>query len=296
MGGLFVNDMEIASFLSVARTGSFTISARELSSTQQAVSRNIQSLEAELGFSLLNRGSHAITLTWAGQRFMEWRTEHDAQLSALERQSRRMSPAGADELFIAWNDWTGCPVGLEEDIRCFCEAYPSVRLHTRQGSTEQVTAMLSDGNADIAVLPEYSTHSLSGLIASPPFASQPLYFISRDLDELPPPEALSSITQLAAAMGEGSEEAARRRVQMFCAELGLAPKQVEILPNVHSTFTQLLCGGCYTVAPIERTEWGLRSIPLPGPGARLVFVTPQGRISPWVSLFESFIRQRRRAA
>lgn len=286
--------MEIACFLSVARTGSFTISARELSSTQQAVSRNIQNLEDELGLALLHRGSHAVTLTWAGQRFMDWRREHDAQLSTLERQSRRMSPAGMDELYVAWTDWTGCPLGLEDDIRCFREAYPDVNLHTRQGSTEEVTAMLSNGNADIAVLPEYNTHNLSGLIVSPPFATQPLYFISRDIDELPPPEELSSVTQLAAAMGETSEAEARRRVKMFCAELGLSSKQVEILPSVRSTFTQLLCGGCYTVAPVERAEeWGLRFLPLPGAGARLVFVTPQGHISPWVSLFESFIRQRR---
>ena len=221
-----MNDMEIASFLSVARTGSFTVSARELSSTQQAVSRNIQALEKELGYPLLNRSSQAITLTWAGERFMQWRTEHDAQLSALERQSRRMSPEGKDELYVAWNDWTGCPLGLEEDIQGFSETYPHVGLHTRQGSTEDVTAMLLDGNADIAVLPEYSTHNLSGLIVTRPFASQPLYIISRDIEELPPMEELSAVTQLAASMGEGGEDAARRRVQMFCAEVGVAPKQV----------------------------------------------------------------------
>ena len=290
-----MNDMEIACFLSVARTGSFTVSARELSSTQQAVSRNIQALEEELGTPLLTRGAQSITLTWAGQRFLRWRREHDAQLSALERQTRRMSPAGADELFVAWNDWTGCPVGMEEDIRAFSDAYPTARLHTRQGSTEAVAEMLRDGNADIAVLPEYSTHNLSGLIVTPSFASQPLYVISRDMAELPQPEELAGVPQLAASMGESSEEAARRRVRMFCAELGIAPKQLEILPNVRSTFSQLLCGGCYTIAPIGRRLEGLHAIPLPGPGARLVFVTPQGRVSPWVSLFESFIRQRRNA-
>lgn len=291
-----MNDMEIACFLSVARTGSFTISARELSSTQQAVSRNIQALETELGFPLLHRGAQTITLTWAGRRFMQWRTEHDAQLSALERQSRRMSPQGMNELFVAWNDWTGCPLGMEEDIRAFCDAYPDVRLHTRQGSTEEITSMLLDGNADIAVLPEYSTHNLSGLIVTPPFSVQPLYIISRDMQTLPPMEELSAIPQLAAAMGEGSDEAALRRVHMFCAEIGVAPRQIKLLPNVRSTFTQLLCGGCYTIAPVSGTMQGLYALPLPGEGARLVFVTPQGRMTPWASLFESFIRQRRSGA
>ena len=288
-----MNDMEIACFLSVARTGSFTISARELSSTQQAVSRNIQALENDLRFPLLHRGSQAITLTWAGQRFMQWRTEHDAQLSALERQSRRLSPEGIDEVYLAWNDWTGCPAGLEEDIRAFCETYPRARLHTRQGSTEDVFDMLHNGNADIAVLPEYSTHDLTGLIVTPPFDAQPLYLISRDLDKLPSIDELSSMAQLAAPMGEGSEEGTRRRVQMFCAELGVTPRQLIIMPNVRSTFTQLLCGGCYTIAPVSGTTRNLHAVPLPGMAARLVFVTPQGKMSPWVSLLESYIRQRR---
>lgn len=291
-----MNDMEISCFLSVARTGSFTVSARELSSTQQAVSRNIQALEDELGFTLLNRSNQNVTLTWAGQRFRQWRTEHDAQLSSLERQSRRLSPEGIDELYLAWNDWTGCPLGLEEDIAAFRNAYPRARLHTRQGSTEEVFEMLRDSNADIAILPEYSIHDVSGLIVTPPFASQPLYLITRDHKELPPWEELSSLTQIAAPMGEGSEEAALRRVRMFCAEIGITPRRIVLLPNARSTFTQLLCGGCYTIAPISGTTHGLNAIPLPGLSARFVFVTPQGKMSPWVSLLESFIRQRRSGA
>lgn len=288
--------MEIACFLSVARTGSFTISARELSSTQQAVSRNIQSLEEELGFPLLNRGTQAITLTWAGERFMHWRMEHDAQLSTLERQSRRMSPRGADELFVAWNDWTGCPTGFEEDIRGFCRAYPNVRLHTRQGSTEEVADMLTNGNADIAVLPEYSTHNLSGLIVSPPFASQPLYVISRDRDTAPTVDSLATVRHLAAPMGETSEEDILRRIHMFCAEAGIAPKQVEVMPNVRSAYSQLLCGNCYTIGPDADIVRDLPKWELPGAGLRLVFVTAQGRVGPWVSLFESYVRQRRAGA
>lgn len=295
-GGSRVNDMEICCFLSVARTGSFTASARELSSTQQAVSRNIQALENELGFPLLNRGGSAITLTWAGERFMRWRTEHDDQLSALERQSRRMSPEGLDELYVAWNDWTGCPKKLAEDLRGFCQNYPNVRLHTRQGTTKEVMDMLLTDAADIAVLPEDSAHDLKGLIASPPFASEPLYVISRDLDELPPPETLASMRHLAAPLGEPDEESIRRRVRMFCAELGVVPKQIEVMPNARSAFSQLLCGNCYTIAPLVPGLDRLRAVRLEGQQMRLVFVVPQRRVSPWVSLFESYVRQRRERA
>ena len=80
---------------------------------------------------------------------------------------------------------------------------------------------------------------------------------------------------------------------MFCAELGVTPKRLDILPNVRSTFAEILCGGCCTIAPRSAAVEGLCLTKLPVKGMRLVFVTPQGRVSPWVSLFESYIRQRR---
>ena len=290
-----MNDMEIACFLSVARTGSFTVSARELSSTQQAVSRNIQTLERELGFPLLHRSGSGVSLTWAGKRFLQWRTEYDAQLSTLERRSRRLTSEGMNELYVAWNDWTNCPRGLDLCIEGFRRAYPAVQLHTRQGSTEEVVEMLLNGNADIAVLPEHCAHNAKGLMVSPPYVSLPLCVVSRDMDTLPPLSELARMRYLVASMGEESEEAARRRARMFCAELGFAPVVLEIMPNVRSTFTELLCGGCFTIAPDAEAD-GLCSVPLTGQYMRLVFVTAQNNVSPWVSLFESYAQQREQEA
>lgn len=287
-----MNDVEIACFQSVARTGSFTASARELGSTQQAVSRNIQSLEEELGFPLFNRGT-PLCLTWGGERFLRLRVEADEQLSSLESRSRRLTEAGRDELFVGWNDWTGCPQSLEADIRAFCEAYPHVRLHARQGSTEEIADMLSGGSLDIAVLPEYCTHSLSGMSVSAPFTSVPLCVLSRELTALPSAAELSDIRQLAAPMGEANEDAVRRRIHRFGADMGLVPRRLDILPDVRSILTELLCGGCFTIAP-EPFGWEcLSCLPIPGQELPLVFVTAQAQVGPWVSLLDSFIRQRR---
>lgn len=288
-----MNDMEIVCFLTVARTGNFTIAAKELNSTQQAVSRNIQSLEKALGCRLLNRGTSSVSLTWAGQRFMQWRIEHDAQLSILERRARRLSPEGQNELYIGWNDWTSCPEGLAEDIQGFRQAYPEAKLHFREASTTKIAEMLTDGYLDIAILPEYSTHNIRGLVVSMPFAEQRLHIVSRDMESLPPVNTLSAMRQLAASMGESNDDAIRRRIQMFCAEIGIVPKMLDILPDVRSTFSELLCGNCFTIAPMTRPLPGLKAVPLFLHKLRLVFVTPQTAASPWAALFESFVRQRR---
>ena len=52
-----MNQLQIEYFLAVARNRSFTRTAQELYVTQPAISRQISSLEAELGFTLFDRTS-----------------------------------------------------------------------------------------------------------------------------------------------------------------------------------------------------------------------------------------------
>lgn len=58
-------------FESAARLASFTAAARELGSTQPAVSQRIVQLEAELGTPLFERGHRGVTLTVEGLRLYE---------------------------------------------------------------------------------------------------------------------------------------------------------------------------------------------------------------------------------
>lgn len=59
------------SFLRVVETGSFTAVARELGTSQPAVSKRIAWLEREVGARLLERNTRALVLTDAGTRFLE---------------------------------------------------------------------------------------------------------------------------------------------------------------------------------------------------------------------------------
>lgn len=58
-------------FLTVARTRSFTVAARELGVTPSAVSQSVRLLEEELGGSLLARTTRSVSLTEAGRRLVE---------------------------------------------------------------------------------------------------------------------------------------------------------------------------------------------------------------------------------
>ena len=62
-----INETAIKCFLSLARTLSFTETAKDMYMTQQAVSKYIARLEEELGFRLFSRSRHHVALTRAGE-------------------------------------------------------------------------------------------------------------------------------------------------------------------------------------------------------------------------------------
>jgi DNA-binding transcriptional LysR family regulator len=61
----------LRAFESAARLASFTAAARELGSTQPAVSQQVYQLEAELGVPLFERSPRGVTLTADGQCLYE---------------------------------------------------------------------------------------------------------------------------------------------------------------------------------------------------------------------------------
>ena len=88
-------------FLSVARTGSFSLSAAERHITQSAFSRRIKSLELWVGVALIDRSSYPTRLTAAGQRFQEAAREATASLLNTRQELRHAARADRRLLRIA---------------------------------------------------------------------------------------------------------------------------------------------------------------------------------------------------
>ena len=88
-------------FLSVARTGSFSLSAAERHITQSAFSRRIKALEQWVGVALIDRSSYPTRLTAAGQRFQAAAREATATLLNTRQELRHAARADRRLLRIA---------------------------------------------------------------------------------------------------------------------------------------------------------------------------------------------------
>ncbi len=91
----------LRSFVSIARTRSFSAAARECNITQPAFSRRIRGIENWLGVALIDRSTYPTTLTPTGRRFLEVAAEIDEQLTEFRREIAEAQPADRPRLVVA---------------------------------------------------------------------------------------------------------------------------------------------------------------------------------------------------
>src|SRR5258705_825203 len=86
----------LESFVRSAETGSFSTTARLMSLTPAAVSRNVAMLERNLGVRLFHRSTRKLTLTESGERFLHAirGSLEQLQASIADVATDRGEPAG----------------------------------------------------------------------------------------------------------------------------------------------------------------------------------------------------------
>jgi len=140
--------VQLRSFVMVAQTRSFTLSAERLSLGQSTVSQHIQRLERVLRRRLIDRDTHAVRLTADGEALLP----HARQLLSLERQAVAHfdgeGPRGTFRLGISEDLVSGQLPGLLED---FIADYPSVDLQLSVALSKTLAEMQDRGELDLVM-------------------------------------------------------------------------------------------------------------------------------------------------
>ncbi|KZS74452.1 LysR family transcriptional regulator [Mycobacterium kansasii] len=140
-------------FLAIAQTGSLGGAARELGLTQQAVSKRLAAMEAQVGVTLAARTTRGSQLTPAGVVVAEWAarlldvaSEVDAGLGALRKEGRERikvvaSQTIAEQLMPHWL------LSLQDAARRRGDSAPQVILTAT--NSEHAIAAVRGGAADL---------------------------------------------------------------------------------------------------------------------------------------------------
>jgi DNA-binding transcriptional LysR family regulator len=151
----------------VARQGSFSAAADELSYTQSAVSQQIAALEAETGMTLLERRPRGVRLTSAGRTLVEHTEGILARLRAAEEELSEIAGLRGGELRMASFPTAGATL-MPVAIAGFRASYPEVRLTLAEGEPEEIAPRLDAGEFDLALLFEFSPPDESPADGGPP--------------------------------------------------------------------------------------------------------------------------------
>ena len=136
----------------IVRQGNHLSAAAEaVHASQPGVSRQIQLLEAELGFEIFARTRNRIIgLTEPGKHVLEVARRVVNDVSTLKSLKEEMSASNRGTLAIATTHTLARYV-LPTAIESFIKKFPDVQLILKQGDPEHICELVEAGDADLAI-------------------------------------------------------------------------------------------------------------------------------------------------
>ena len=227
---------EIAIFVAVVESGSFSRAAEQLGQANSAVSRAVKKLESKLGVSLLNRTTRQLSLTEEGERYFRRMQVVLQEMAAAENEllESRTTPRGLLRVDAA------TPVILHflmPMIRPFRERYPEMNLTLVSSET---FINLIERKVDVAI--RAGTLTDSSLRARPLFNSYRKIIASPDY--LARHGTPQSVAELKHHQCLGfSEPVSLNTWPISCCDGQLMEIESEISSNSGETLKQLCLAG-----------------------------------------------------
>ena len=128
--------------------------AEALFTSQPGISKQIRSLEDELGVDIFVRhGKRLVAVTAPGKAILEIAQRVLKDVENLRQVGEEFTEEDNGHLTIATTH-TQARYALPHVIQRFTKRYPGVRLSLRQGSPTQISELVTSGEADIAIATE----------------------------------------------------------------------------------------------------------------------------------------------
>lgn len=236
-------------FIAIRELGSFSKASLKLSMSQSVLTRQIQSLEKELGFSLYRRTGRGVELTQEGIVFEGYAREiiKTHQTALVKIRETRLTQAQPVIVGLPASLASVVAVGLVKDFK---EKYPQHPLKILEGFSGHISEWLIDGRIDVAVL--YNTKSTAfSSIKTDPLLEDRLVLVGPAQNAMQLPKGPVSITSLAhiPLILPSQEHGVRVLVDRALAEKGLKPNILVEIDSLYSSLVMVESGlGCTVVS------------------------------------------------
>ncbi|MCR5482260.1 MAG: LysR family transcriptional regulator [Clostridia bacterium] len=141
-------------FLAVAREENMSRAAETIHVTQPTLSKQLKSLEEELGKKLFIRHSFNIKLTDEGMLLRNRAEDLVRMADKIEEEFASLDDISGGDLYLGLAESYQLRF-LAKSIKIFKQDYPNLHYHITSGDTEQLSEKLDKGLLDFLVLVEF---------------------------------------------------------------------------------------------------------------------------------------------
>ena len=141
---------QLQAFIAITETRSFGQAAKKCGVTQSTISRQIQSLEQDLGLMLFHRSTQA-KLTLGGEKLLPRAQRICQEWQKAAKECADLMAGKQPELCIAAIH-SVCAHYLPPILQQFCLDYPEVQLRVTALGSDRALKVLRDGLIDVAIV------------------------------------------------------------------------------------------------------------------------------------------------
>lgn len=145
-----LDSRQVRAFCVLARTGSFTQTARELHITQSGISHSMKALELDIGCRLLDRLGKKVVLTQAGEQLLQHATKILLEMESARESLTHLGRWGRGRLRIGAST-TACQHLIPPVLREFKESFPEHEIAIEPGDTSDLVSALLRHRIDLAI-------------------------------------------------------------------------------------------------------------------------------------------------
>lgn len=146
-----MNSRQLEYAIALSEVCNFSQVAEKLNISQPALSKQILSLESELGVKLFDRSTTPLTITPAGQHFIQQAQELLYREDQLLRSMEKYKTGEAGQLLIGVTPFRSSYL-IPQVIKAFRDTYPNIQVKLQEAGSDILRKEAAEGKYDFAVV------------------------------------------------------------------------------------------------------------------------------------------------
>lgn len=234
-----LNEASVRCFLTLAQTLSFTETAKIMYMTQQSVSKYIAKMEEDLGFQLFIRTHHYVMLTRAGENFYGLFSEFSKQFGAVMEDTKQYYNNMYNSLHIGYLEWLEISSSISKALKLVQQTNPSLRFLGEKHPQYELNELFLDRKLDLIITYKEFAPKGTGLKKLKIMETPLVLLVSPEHPKATDHATVDDFRHepfIKAASSRESLSESKTRARRQCRELGFAPSEIMISPNLESAY------------------------------------------------------------